>query len=394
MGSVVRKVNNVSLNRRFVETDDEEEARKLLGLLVNAHYKTVFDIIDKRRWKHPITVVDPDEITSATFLKAFNKRKQIGEPEKLFEWLVTAAKNLMIDKIRNARSRARRLPGPPINGPSINEGTRLTATDTEQAEADREQIAQILLLLQDQDREIVDLLLDELKPKEIAEVRTSTPEAVEKKWERTRKWWFPIARNLEALINCLPEKRERKIMERYFDRQPFSEITEALKDSNQKLADINPEILSLFHDYAWPGNIRALEGVINRAALLAKGGLISPQHLPETVRKSHAPPLDLASQNSTDLGHLMLPFPIGATLKEIEKSTILTTLARENGNKSKRRRCWGLASPPCTPSYAHIMSRVFVKARFQLRRCALERFFPILWKQYFQLERIFSIGKR
>ena len=228
MGSVVRKVNNVSLNQRFVETDDEEEARELLRLLFNAHYKNVLDIIDKRRWNHPDTVVDPDEITSATFLKAFNKRKQIGEPEKLFEWLVTAAKNLMIDKIRNARSRARRLPGPPIDGPSINEGTRLTATDTEQTEADQEQIAQLFRLLEGPDREIVDLLLDELKPKEIAEVVTSTSEAVQKKSERIRKWWFPIARNLEALIDCLPEKRDRNVMERYFDRQPFSEITEAL----------------------------------------------------------------------------------------------------------------------------------------------------------------------
>ncbi len=59
-------------------------------------------------------------------------------------------------------------------------------------------------------------------------MRTSTSETVEKKWERIRKWLIPIARNLEALINCLPEDRDRKIMERYFDRQPFSEITEAL----------------------------------------------------------------------------------------------------------------------------------------------------------------------
>ena len=244
MGSAVGKVNDVSLNQRFVETDDQEEADQLLSLLFNAYYKTVFDTIDRRRWKHPDTVVDPDEITSETFLKAFNKRKQIGEPEKLLEWLVTAAKNLMIDKIRNARSRARRLPFTQIDGPSINEGTRLTATDTEQTEADQEQIAQILCLLQDQDREIVDLLLDGLKPKEIAEVRTSTSEAVQKKWERARKWWFPIARNLEALIDCLPEERDRKIMERYFDRQPFSEITEALGISHATVEETVERVIA------------------------------------------------------------------------------------------------------------------------------------------------------
>ena len=71
-------------------------------------------------------------------------------------------------------------------------------------------------------------MLDGLKPKEIAEMRTSTAETVQKKWERIRKWLIPIARNLEALINCLPEAKDRKIMERYFDSQPLSEITKAL----------------------------------------------------------------------------------------------------------------------------------------------------------------------
>ena len=71
------------------------------------------------------------------------------------------------------------------------------------------------------------LLLDGVKPKKIAEVVTSTAEAVQKKWERIRKWLIPIAHNLEALINCLPEAKDRKIMERYFDRQPLSEITKA-----------------------------------------------------------------------------------------------------------------------------------------------------------------------
>lgn len=57
---------------------------------------------------------------------------------------------------------------------------------------------------------------------------TSTAGAVQKKLERIGKWVIPIVHNLEALINCLPEAEDRKIMERHFDRQPLSEITEAL----------------------------------------------------------------------------------------------------------------------------------------------------------------------
>ncbi len=116
----------------------------------------------------------------------------------------------------------------PLDGPSVSEGTMLAETDAEYTETNRDLVAQLLRLLQDQDREIVDLLLDELKPKEIAEKIPSTSEAVQKKWERIRKWLFPIARNLETLINRLPEKKDRWIMERYLDGQPISEITEAL----------------------------------------------------------------------------------------------------------------------------------------------------------------------
>ena len=122
-------------------------------------------------------------------------------------------------------------------------------------------------------------------------------------------------------------------------------LAKALIDATEKIEDISPEILSLFHDYAWPGNIRELEGVIGRSVLLAKGGLILPQHLPETLRKSHAPPLDLASESSTYLEPSTLPFPIGTTLKKIEKSAILVTLAREDGNRSKTAAVLGISQP-------------------------------------------------
>ena len=177
------------------------------------------------RWNHPDTVVDPDEITSDTFIKAFNKRKEIQEPEKLLEWLVKVAENLMIDEIRRSRQK-RRLAVVPLGSLSNSERETLIAgTD---AEAKEVLEAQLFCLLQDQDREIVDLLLDGLKSKEIAETIDSTSEAVQKKWERVRKWLIPIASNLDALIKCLLEKKERKIMERYLDGQPLSEITEAL----------------------------------------------------------------------------------------------------------------------------------------------------------------------
>ena len=112
-------------------------------------------------------------------------------------------------------------------------------------------------------------------------------------------------------------------------------------------ANINPEILSLFDAYSWPGNIRELEGVIGHAVHLAEGGDILPHHLPQDVQIPQATSLPLAnvtvSANPNPAECLVLPFPMGTTLKEIEKSAILTTLARENGNKSKTAAVLGIS---------------------------------------------------
>ncbi|MCY3740170.1 MAG: sigma-54 dependent transcriptional regulator [Candidatus Poribacteria bacterium] len=119
---------------------------------------------------------------------------------------------------------------------------------------------------------------------------------------------------------------------------------------SQKIADINPEVLSLFDAYSWPGNIRELEGVIGRAVLLAEEGEILPHHLPQDVRTPQADPLPLtdatAAANSNDAERFVLCFPcfpMDTTLKEIEKSAILTTLAREEGNKAKTAEVLGIS---------------------------------------------------
>jgi len=237
MGCIVKKVNDVGLNRRFVETDDEEEARELLRLLVNAYYKDVFNTIKRRRSNHPDTVVDPDAITNNTFLIAFNKRKQIGEPEKLVEWLKRVANNLMIDAIRRSHQE-KHLPTTSLDGLFVSEREALydasmrAETDTARTEAHRyreEQLLRLLIYL-DKDREIVVLARDErLKPAQIAERVDSKAGAIQKRQERLIEWTNPVIQHLDALIDCLPDEKDRNVMERYFlDQQSFSEIREAL----------------------------------------------------------------------------------------------------------------------------------------------------------------------
>jgi DNA-binding NtrC family response regulator len=148
---------------------------------------------------------------------------------------------------------------------------------------------------------------------------------------------------LKSLHIQLPALRERRedipALAKHF-------LTKENDCSNQKVVDINPEVFSLFDAYSWPGNIRELEGIIGRAVLLAEGADILPDHLPSGVLSPQANALPLAdataAANPNAAECFVLPFPIGTTLKEIEKSAILTTLARENGNKSKTAKSLGI----------------------------------------------------
>ncbi len=82
----------------------------------------------------------------------------------------------------------------------------------------------------EKDQEIADHKMDGLQPKQIAEVIGSTPEAVQKRWERILKRLRPIANQLDELLKNLAPQ-DQKIMERYLDGQPYEEISRSLRIS-------------------------------------------------------------------------------------------------------------------------------------------------------------------
>ena len=238
-------MDNVSINQQFLETDDEGKAYELL---FNAYHQTVFTKIDGMMWNHPDPAVGAEDIAQETFIKALENRCQVQEPKKLLGWLLKIARNLTLNEIRRAKPR-RQLES--LDNRSISErearyATFIAETADEQAEANRYQVRQLRRLLQDKDREIVELMLDGLKPKEIAETIGSTSEAVQKRWERIRKWLIPIARNLEALVNCLPGEDDRKVMERHLDGQPLSDIAKAIGISR---SDVEARVKRVIADW-------------------------------------------------------------------------------------------------------------------------------------------------
>lgn len=52
------------------------------------------------------------------------------------------------------------------------------------------------------------------------------------------------------------------------------------------LLAVEPEVMSSFYKYSWPGNIRELENVIERALVLSRGSSMSLEDLPPEIRES------------------------------------------------------------------------------------------------------------
>ncbi len=86
------------------------------------------------------------------------------------------------------------------------------------------------------------------------------------------------------------------------------------------------ETLELLKAYSWPGNIRELRNIMERAVILAKGPWIEPSHLPAYVQSSP----------------VKIVLPAGVTAAEAEKELILRTLRQTGNNKAEAARQLGL----------------------------------------------------
>ena len=233
--------DNILVNQQFLETNDEEKA---CALLFNTYHDAVFAKIDRMMRNHIDPGVDAKDIAQETFIRAWKKRHEVREPEKLQGWLFTIATNLTLNEIRDAERR--RKTGytfvESLESLSNREGelpyvTSLAETDAKQAEVEQEMKAKLLCLLQGKDRKVAELKFAGAEIAEIAETVGPTADAVQKRWERILEWLIPIGRNLDALIDRLSEGNERKIMEGYLDEQPLSEIAKAIPTSRSKVEE-------------------------------------------------------------------------------------------------------------------------------------------------------------
>jgi len=91
----------------------------------------------------------------------------------------------------------------------------------------------------------------------------------------------------EFSIN-IPPLRDRKkdipLFARFF-------LENACAELNKTIDGFDDEVMQLFIDYQWPGNLREFKNVIRRAALLTTGGMIKSNTLPWEITNTTGNPL-------------------------------------------------------------------------------------------------------
>jgi len=95
---------------------------------------------------------------------------------------------------------------------------------------------------------------------------------------------------------------------------------------------ISSEAMEMICAYNWPGNIRELQNVIERSAIICRDGEILPFHLPPELQKP----------TKTVVGSIVRLPDEGISLEEVEKQLIMKALEKSKGNQTKAANLLGI----------------------------------------------------
>src|SRR4030095_11851324 len=139
------------------------------------------------------------------------------------------------------------------------------------------------------------------------------------------------------------------------------------RELKRELRAFTPEALACLRRYAWLGNVRELENVIERAAVLADGPDGPRRDLPPEIRDTGL--VDAVTREPARTYH--------AAVEEFKRGLIASTLRRTGGNRTRAARllglprtylarllrALGLAGPPPVPVSAGAGNGTAVPAR-------------------------------
>src|SRR5918993_1042490 len=108
-------------------------------------------------------------------------------------------------------------------------------------------------------------------------------------------------------------------------------LNEFNRVNSKAVRGVDQDAMYLLEHYPWPGNIRELRNVIERATILAEGEFVEPRHLPPTL---------VAKGEETLPTLTIVP---GTTVDEAERRLITLTLEHCRNNKTRAAEVLGIS---------------------------------------------------
>jgi DNA-binding NtrC family response regulator len=130
----------------------------------------------------------------------------------------------------------------------------------------------------------------------------------------------------------LPPLRERKedipLLAKHFLRV-YS------KENNKEIEGLTEDALRILEEYNWPGNIRELENLIERAVVLTKEKVITRENLPPFILTPHVNRTEVSPLSGRSLN-------LKEELQNFQKKTIVEALNKTNGIQKKAAALLGV----------------------------------------------------
>jgi DNA-binding NtrC family response regulator len=139
---------------------------------------------------------------------------------------------------------------------------------------------------------------------------------------------------LNVISIHIPPLRERKddipLLVEHFLKKKQNQAANN-HNNKKKITGVSKEAMQVLSEYDWPGNIRELENIIERAVILTKGQTIERQDLPDFLQGMDRPLAVKAQISGNNTGARSLR----EALKNPEKQVIQQALEEVAGNRKK-----------------------------------------------------------
>lgn len=137
---------------------------------------------------------------------------------------------------------------------------------------------------------------------------------------------------LSVIELCIPPLRDRGD-DILLLADHFIKKFEKNHPNNSARRSLTPEVIDVFMNYSWVGNVRELRNAVERALILEEQNLITLKYLPAYIQKNGATDL---SETDSGAQTALINLPItGISLAEVEDSLIQQALERTKGNVTR-----------------------------------------------------------